>query len=313
MLVLSRGKKQMILIKKCSCNEEGKNMSDAKAILNSLNSKFKSQTVKFEMWHDAFPAAFISNKFCKGIVSPYGAHIASFVPNGQKDVLWMSSKSNFIEGKAIRGGIPVCWPWFGPAGDPPHGIGRIAYWELDSVVSEKDGSDTLTFKLKKDMASAIFKVNFGASLDVELTTENTSSNDLVLSQALHTYFAVSEITKATVGGLAGKEYLRATDKTRHVNSGDITFSAETDMIFDSSDAVCIITDSGWNRKIKVEKSGSNTTVVWNPWIEKSKKMADYGDEEYHGMVCVEAANAHKDARTLAPGKTHKIGTRVSLV
>ena len=284
-----------------------------------LNGKFKSESVTFGAWHDSqLPAAFVSNRYCRGAVSPFGAHVLSYVPEGEKDLIMVSECSIYAPPKAIRGGVPVCWPWFGPAAQPMHGVARIQYWNLAAVRKESDGSDTLVFELsitEPHRLGAVFEVHFGAKLSMRLTTVNQGDTPFALGGALHTYFSVGEIEKVTISGLGGSTYC---DRAGGGNipgchcAGDFGFTAETDNIY-ASDAAVTIIDPVMARKILVEKSGSHATVVWNPWIEKAKNMADFGDEEYHRMVCVEAANCGDDIVTLAPRMSHTLSQTVSLL
>ncbi len=247
--------------------------------------------------------------------TPYGAHILSFTPAGQKDLLWLSEKSCKTPGKAIRGGIPVCWPWFGAAGKPNHGIARISDWQSSEPCIEPDGSVTVLFDLQSEEygVNASLKMNAGTSLKLFLTTTNVSGKPLVLSEALHTYFNIGDIAETFVDGLSGCEYTDTVNHTEGKQDGEIAFSCETDRFFYPGDGLITIRDNGNNRKIGVARFGSASAVVWNPWIDKSRRMPDFGDEEYHGMLCVEAANVGKDIRTLPDGKKHTIGTEIFIL
>jgi glucose-6-phosphate 1-epimerase len=209
----------------------------------------------------------------------------------------------------------VCWPWFGPAAQPAHGKARIALWDFEGARAEADGSTTICLGL--DMVDefelvAKMYINVGAALTVCLSTSNTGTEAYPLSEALHTYFAISEITKIAVLGLA-KEDLPDPEFPGYKEDGTIRFERETDLVCQPGNKILAIQDDGWNRMIRVECFGSKSAVVWNPWIEKAQRMPDFGDEEYHTMVCVEAANAKDGTIILEPGTTHTIGTRISLV
>ena len=257
----------------------------------------------------------VKNQFATAEFSAYGAHVLSYTPAGKSDILWVSGKSNFQEGSPIRGGIPVCWPWFGPAAQPAHGKARIAMWCLNDARAEADGSTTIKLSLdQKDEFDLIAEmyINVGPALTVCLSTSNTGTEAYPLSEALHTYFAISEITKIAVKGLA-KEDLPEPDFPGYKEDGAIRFERETDLVCQPGNKILIVQDDGWDRTIRVERFGSKSAVVWNPWIEKAQRMPDFGDEEYHNMVCVEAANAKAGTVILDPGTTHTIGTRISLV
>ena len=257
----------------------------------------------------------VKNKFATAELAPYGAHVLSYTPAGKDDLLWVSAKSNFQDGAPIRGGIPVCWPWFGPAAQPAHGKARLALWDFEDARAEADGSTTICLGLDMtdefDLIAKMY-INVGAALTVCLSTSNTGTEAYPLSEALHTYFAISEITKIAVLGLA-KEDLPDPEFPGYKEDGAIRFERETDLVCQPGNKILAIQDDGWNRMIRVERFGSKSAVVWNPWIEKAQRMPDFGDEEYHTMVCVEAANAKAGTIILDPGTTHTIGTRISLV
>ena len=284
-----------------------------------LKRNFNSESITFGTWRGSqLPAAFVSNRYCKGAVSPYGAHVLSYVPEGERDLIMVSELSAYEPPKAIRGGVPVCWPWFGPAGKPMHGVARIQYWEMTAAKKEDDGSDTLVFELsvtEPHRLDARFEVNFGAKLAMRLTTVNRGDAPFALGGALHTYFSVGEIEKLTISGLGGSTYCNRAgggDIPGCLCKGDFGFTAETDNIY-ASDAAVTIIDPVFKRRILVEKSGSHATVVWNPWIEKSKLIGDFRDDEYHVMVCVEAANCAGDIVNLKPGAAHTLTQTISLI
>jgi D-hexose-6-phosphate mutarotase len=255
----------------------------------------------------------------EAIVYLQGAHVAHFQPKREKPVLWMSAEGRFEAGKPIRGGVPICFPWFGPkAGSPEaplHGFARILPWTVAAVAPEKDGSLLATLDLTADAAARggfphelalSLTLRVGRVLRLDLAVRNTDTAPRAFEAALHSYFAVSDVRHARIRGLEGAPYL---DKTQAMArqagaSESITITAETDRVYLGATGTVTIEDPGWRRRIVVGKSGSSTTVVWNPWAAKAKAMPDFGDEEWPGMVCVETANAMDDAVTLAPGATH---------
>ena len=264
----------------------------------------------------------LTNAYGKAEISTMGAHVLSWTPVNEKPVLWMSKKSYFEPGKPIRGGIPVCWPWFGGAKQPSHGFARLETWETAGIFELENGSTQLVLTLDKaELAEFPFHaqltVTMGKCLEVALTVENRGSEPVKTSGALHTYFAASDITNVRISGLDGEAFddrrVSATQVTGHVQNGEVAVDAEIDNVYTNSTADVIYSDLGTGRSILVEKFGSNSTVVWNPWIAKAAAMPDFGDDEYPGMLCIEAANAGDDARTLAPGASHTLGTRISLI
>lgn len=135
---------------------------------------------------------------------------------------------------------------------------------------------------------------------------------MVITEALHTYLSVGDISQTTVRGLANARYLDTVgERTMREQEGDITFDREVDRQYLSTGGV-VVEDPAWERKLIIDKLGSGTTVVWNPWIEKSRRLADLPDEAYHGFLCVEAANAGESAVRIASGGQHVIVTSVSV-
>jgi D-hexose-6-phosphate mutarotase len=256
-----------------------------------------------------------------------GAHVSHFQPKGEKPVLWMSGESRFEAGKPIRGGVPVCFPWFGPkAGSPEapmHGFARILTWTVSAVTREPDASLRAVLELSAEAAARggfphelalSLTVSVGRALRLALAVRNVNGAPATYEEALHSYFAVSDVRQVRIRGLEGVGYL---DKTAAMirkpgETGPITIVAETDRVYLGTTGTVTIEDPGWRRRIVVSKAGSATTVVWNPWIAKAKAMPDFGDDEWTGMVCVETANAGDDAVTLAPGASHVMTATIEL-
>jgi glucose-6-phosphate 1-epimerase len=240
--------------------------------------------------------------------------------------LWASRHSYFTPGKAIRGGIPVCWPWFAshPAdpGKPAHGFARTSQWSvLDSELTS-EGAIRLRLGLTDATATRALwphpfqlelRVTVGAALQVELLIRNPGDTTFTCTDALHSYFSVSDNTNVTITGLESTAYLdKVAGNQRREQSGPITISGETDRVYLDTSADCLIIDPGWQRQIRVAKQGSRTTVVWNPWAEKARQMADFGAEEYRQMVCVETANAADEVITVPAGGEHGLQTTISI-
>ncbi len=237
----------------------------------------------------------------------HGAHVAHFQPCGQKPVLWMSAKSWFEPGKPIRGGVPVCFPWFGPGRDPSapqtpgHGTARLQEWKV-----ERTTSNGLVLGLTLASWQMQFTVEIGAALAMTLDVRNAGSAAATFEEALHTYLAVGDIRQVSVEGLENTDYLDNTVGLARKRQGaePIRFAGETDRVYLDTRATCVVNDPVWKRKLIVEKSGSDATVVWNPWIAKAKAMPDFGDDEWPGMLCIETANCKQHAVTLASGAMH---------
>lgn len=297
--------------------------------LRRLSSRFGMDgRVVFREGPGGLTVADVANAAGRAEVALLGAHVMSFAPAGHKDVLWMSRESVFEIGEPIRGGIPVCWPWFGghpsDPDKPSHGFARRLPWEVSATESLGGERTRLTLRLRDtDKTRAMWAHAFelqlvltvGAKLSVELVATNRSSTPFTVTGALHSYFSVSHIADVSVSGLEGTAYIDTVGgaNARKVQEGAITFAAETDGVYLDTCAACVIRDPGWGRRIHVAKEGSRSTVVWNPWVAKAERMPDFGDDEYVGMLCVETANAMADAVTLAPGETHHLRATISVV
>ncbi len=273
----------------------------------------RATTAREKQWR-GMAALEIDNEFCRGLILRHGAQVISYCPADASDLLWLSKKCVLEPGQAIRGGIPVCWPWFGKDGNPMHGLARLNDWELVTAEDAPDGSTEVEMAFggvpELDLT---LRVIFGSSLRLDLTTVNRSGKEVRLTQALHSYFAVSDVARIRVEGLEHSPFLNALTGARESEDHSIRFQAETDRVYDESDVTCRIIDPAWRRKIQVAKAGSNSTVVWNPWIDKAHRMTDFGDDEYPEMVCVETGNVGRDAVILAPGSGHTLTAEIALV
>jgi len=258
-------------------------------------------------------------------IMPHGGHVTAYRPAGQRPLLWLSRQSWFHDGKPIRGGVPVCFPWFGANGptveSPLHGFARLTDWDVESVRKEDSGEVTVAMSLAADDGTRAqwphdfhirHVVTVGRQLKMCLEVVNPGTRPITVTEALHSYFAVSDARNVTVLGLEGAEYLDKTaDGGRRRQTGPITFTAETDRLFVNTMADCLLEDGGWGRRIVVTKSGSSSTLVWNPWGDKARRMPDYGNDEWARMVCIETANAADNAVTIPPGGSHSMQARIA--
>jgi len=268
------------------------------------------------------PAVRVRGAAAEGLVYLHGAHVAAWKPAGMEEVLWMSAKSAFEPAKAIRGGVPVCFPWFGPKKDAAvHGFARVAVWELESIRHAAAGvtvalllrSNEVTRGMWPGDFSLRHRVTFGAQLEMALELTNTGGAALTAEEALHTYFAVGDVRQARVKGLAGVTYVDKVDAAKQkLQEGDITITGETDRVYLNTRGAVVIEDAAKRRRITVGKENSLATVVWNPWIAKAKAMADFGDDEWPGMICVETCNVGPHAVSVAAGQTHVMTARVGV-
>lgn len=248
-----------------------------------------------------------------------GAQVTRFQKAGEPPLLFMSRLSLFAAGKPIRGGVPICLPWFGARpGDVMHGFARITEWEVVETAATPGGGATVRFRLPATPAQAAwpsfraeFVVTVTDRLGLELMVVNQSDRVLEFESCLHSYFAVGDIRDVTVTGLKSAQYLDRTDNgARKVESADaIRISAETNRLYFDTTAAVEIHDARLRRRIRIEKSGSASTVVWNPWT--TQKMADLGEEEYQRMICVESGNVGPNTLALAAGKAARLKVTLS--
>ena len=297
------------------------------AELAKLNQKYGiHDQLIFSEGPGGFIVAEIKNPHGEATVALHGGHILSFRPRDHEPVLWLSKKSQFKTGKAIRGGIPVCWPWFADhptdTDKPAHGFVRTAVWSVNE--SERLADESIRLKLSiadNEDTRKLWPHRFKLEIDItvsdvlriKLIATNSDGKPFKCSGALHSYFNISSISSIMIKGLEGCPYLDKVDQGRRkVQEGSIFFKRETDRIYLDTMADCIIEDSGIPRRIRISKKGSQTTVVWNPWIAKAGRMKDFGDDEYKRMVCVETTNADADVISLAPGDTHTLESIIGL-
>lgn len=262
------------------------------------------------------PALRVETPDCSALVYQHGAHVALWGPREGPPVLFMSEASDFSPDKPIRGGVPLIFPWFGPRdGAPGHGTARITAWDLTESLLLPGGDVRLRFTLPEhgDSTSVVFVVTLGATLRMELIVSNTGGSPFTFENCLHTYFQIADIHQTEVRGLRGVSYTdQLLSLTRIEEHGAIRFTAETDRVYQNTTATTEIADPVLGRLIRVRKSGSLSTVVWNPWIDKAARMPDFGDDEYLRMLCVESGNIREHAITLAPGESSTLEVEISV-
>lgn len=285
-------------------------------------------SVRMETGTGGLPRVAIESRYGTAQMYFQGAHLTAWHPTGAAaPVLWMSRESLFEASRPIRGGVPICFPWFGPhATDttaPGHGFARLRPWTLTDACEDDAGIVTVTMDLASltaDVAAwphpfdAQYRVTVGPSLTLELRVRNPGSAPFTFEEALHTYFAVQDVREITITGLEDTEYLdKVTGFTRRRQSQDpIRITGETDRIYLNTRTACQIHDPGLKRTLTIRKTGSDATVVWNPWIDKARAMPDFGDLEWPGMVCVETCNVNQHTRTLAPGESHTMTATIEV-
>ncbi|MEB7890053.1 D-hexose-6-phosphate mutarotase [Hafnia alvei] len=242
---------------------------------------------------DELPVVVVNHPKVRAAVTLQGAHLLTWQPSGEKPVLWLSSETAFKNGVAIRGGIPICWPWFGPAGQPAHGFARNLPWTLTAHDEDESGV-ILTFTLEQSAESKkhwphdfclIARFKLGEVCEMELE----SHGEYEYTAALHTYFNIGDITQIDVSGL-GSPYIDKVNPGTGEQQGNLTFATRTDRIYTKPEPFSVITDKALQRVIEVHHHNNTDVVAWNPWSELSVSMADMPNDGYKTMVCVETAH-----------------------
>ena len=281
--------------------------------------------VKFDAGPNGLPRCAVTTPHASATVYLYGAHVTEYQAAGQKPLLFLSKRANFERGKPIRGGVPVCFPWFGPrSGDatsPMHGFARTAMWTAEAVKDNADKSVTLTFLLEPNETmlktwpfqfALRHRVTVGPTLEMVLETQNCSPQPFRFEAAQHTYLSVSDVRNVTITGLGGNIYVDKADAMKHKqqNQEGLRLTSETDRMYTNVTKGCTVDDPRGERRIVIEKTGSETTVLWNPWDEKAKTLGDFDPGEWPGMLCVETANASHNAVLLRPNQKHQMRTNL---
>lgn len=277
--------------------------------------------LKFVEGKGGFPFIEISNSMAKALISIYGGQVLSFQPvNSSKDLMFLSDKAYYQEKKAIKGGIPLCWPWFGDdpegLGRSSHGFARNSFWTVmgTEVTPAQETKVTLrlvdspeTQKIWSPAFNLTLEIIVGNSLTLELITHNTGDKAFTITQAFHTYFQVGDIDKVKVLGLEDRQYL---DKVANFQAkqqqGTVTIAEEVDRIYTDVTKELVIDDPSLGRKTIINSEGSKTAVVWNPWIDICAKSADLEDRDYQRFICVETANAAEDVVEIAPNSEYRL-------
>ena len=272
--------------------------------------------LQFECADSGLVRAVIRTEQAEVEVYLYGAHVTGYRPAGHEPVLFVSRESQIEEGSPIRGGVPICFPWFAVKADDPqapmHGLVRTCTW--DFIGSEQNQHHVaLELATNFEQLRLIYRINIGLQLTLSLRVQNHGSTEADFEEALHTYLAVGDIQKTTISGLEGVRFFRKVDGIEYIqNDPLIRFSDETDNIYLNTQNDCVLEDPTLGRRIRIEKQGSNNTVVWNPWADKSAQMVDYGNNEWPRMVCIETCNVGHDRIRLAPDQAHEMTARISV-
>lgn len=268
------------------------------------------------------------------LIARQGAQILGYQVDGQQPLIWRNEAAVFKQGKPVRGGMPVCWPWFGNLDRNPdsvqamrqssepakaHGEVRALNWEL--LGAGEDGDALLVELVLPEAEGRLpgwphkvalkLSIRLDQALNVSLVSFNASGEAVTFSQALHTYFAVSDVRQIRIQGLDGLSYIETLEGwEKREQAGDLTFSGETDRIYLDTPNLLGIVDPQWQRRVLIQTTGSSSAVLWNPWIEKTQRFTDMAADGWQGMVCVETANVLDDVVTLSPDEMHVMSVSI---
>ena len=299
------------------------------AQIDSLNARYKVPgQLAFEAGPGGFPFVRISTPLASTEVCLHGGHVTAFQPAGEEPLIWLSPTAIFSPDKAIRGGVPICWPWFGDhptdPEKPAHGFARNSLWEVVSASIDADSVARVVLRLSQSLVpQGFFTTDFGLRLEItisrELTLSLTTTNDselpvaMRITDALHTYLQVGDVEAVRIEGLDGITYRDKLEGYREKTQvGDVVFREPVDRVYEGTRSAILVIDEQSERTIRVTKSGSDTTVVWNPGEEGAARLSDMPDDGYRSMVCVEAANAGQDVINLARDESHTLSTTIAL-
>ncbi|EKO3793013.1 D-hexose-6-phosphate mutarotase [Vibrio metschnikovii] len=263
----------------------------------------------------------IHDKAVAGIAL-HGGHVVSFRPTGQDDLLWMSKKAIFDGKTALRGGIPICWPWFGRLATPAHGFARSSQWQLIEHRENEQGvivvlgldSNQQTRSVWPHEFQLRLSIEISDSLTVRLTITNTDQKAWAFSGALHSYLNVADVRETTITGM-GSDYIDSLQNDQWCQGEEtLTLRDSIDRVYTKPQPHIQVQDHQRQRTLVVDNQGHNSAVLWNPWAQGAQSMGDMQDDGYLTMLCVEStwhAPSLTAGKVLQPGETHCLSTRIT--
>ena len=296
--------------------------------IDTLNNLYGvNGQLRFFEGSGGLPFIAVNHQHASALISIYAAQVLSYQPADEKqDLLFVSSKANYSTGKTIRGGIPVCWPWFGPDPDqrqrPNHGFARLQLWEVCAAEAAVDETKIVLQLSANEQIAAIWdypftvtlEITVGKTLGLTLTTENTGKKVFAITEALHSYFLVGDIGNVQINGLEETHYRDklAADKQKY-QQGAVIIGEEVDRIYTGVKDRVIIDDLALKRQIEIFSPKSDHIVVWNPWVNTIQSMADLADQDYQRFVCVETGHMAGEPITIAPDEAHELLTEIKIL
>lgn len=297
--------------------------------IEQLNADYGiADQLQFSLGKGDFPIIKINNAHAQAMISVYGGQVLAYRPtSAPEDLMFISEQAYYQTGKAIKGGTPICWPWFGPdpegLGRASHGFVRNRLWTVQSTSTTPSQETKVKLGLvdtpeTRDIWPHSFELSIeftiGSTLKIELITHNLGEQPFSITQALHTYFQVGDIAPLRVKGLADAVYIDKVDGgVQKQQSGEIAIAEEVDRIYLGVPSALAVEDPTLDRRIEITASGSQTAVVWNPWVDNSIKMADLKDDDYQKFVCVETANAANEVIEIQPGTAYSLSADYRIV
>lgn len=300
---------------------------DATAQIGELNLRFGIPGIaQVVAGNGGLPKIRITTQAASAEIYLHGAQVTSWIPHGFDEVIFVSGSSHWQAGRAIRGGIPICFPWFRAKSDDPkapaHGVVRAQEWRLDSITVDSEGavavvcskgSDEDTRRLWPHEFRLVHRISVAKTLQLELIVTNTGTAPFQCEEALHTYFRVGQVASVRVHGLEGVSYLDNTDANRErIQSGVVVLTKTTDNAYLNTRGTAEVVDPVLHRTLGTAKKNSDTTIVWNPWQQGAASLADLGNDEWSQMICVEASNILGAAISVAPGAEHSMVSTLSV-
>lgn len=297
--------------------------------LSQLNQDYGlSGELHFVEGKGGFPYIEVTNDQATALISVYGGQVLSFKPrNIANDLMFVSDNAYYQTGKAIKGGAPICWPWFGPdpagQGRPSHGFVRNRLWQVRGTQTLPRGATQVTLgchdtdetrALWPHRFELLLEITVGTTLQLALVSRNLGDRPFEITQAIHTYLAVGDITETAVIGLDGKTYIDKVDGQKvKLQAGPIAIAEEVDRIYQGVPNELTVVDQALNRRIRITSTGNQTAVVWNPWVEVSAQSGDLTDDAYQQFVCVETTNAADDSVTVPAQGEYRLGVTYELL
>ncbi len=299
---------------------------DSAAFVTELERRFGiPQIAQVVAGNGGLPKVRVTTAAATGEMYLHGAHVVSWQPAGAEEVLFVSSQSPWQDGRAIRGGVPICFPWFADkAGDPKapaHGFVRTKSWTLDSIIHSRDAVTVSMSTVNNDDTrqwwpadfQLVYRAAFGSELGLELEVHNTGSSPLHFEEALHCYHRVADVRTARLVGLDTVQYLDKTDAYRLKQQlGDVIVTSETDRVYLNTSGALKLLDPELRRIVRIDKENSLTTVVWNPWSDKARAMSDLGDHEWPHFLCAETSNVGEFGVEVPPGGQHRMKAAIQI-